>query len=605
MSSASIQPASLVLYKIHPARVASVGDKIEIQLDGGKAKKVRDKDIKLIHPGPLSSLGALQQAPSGNIEEAWELLQGEQTTLRELSELIFGADTPETAWATYQLLDAGVYFDGGINAIRMRTPAQVEKTQAEAAEKAAEAAAWEAFLQRVERAQINDEDRKRLAEVERVALGNAERSPILKQFDVAETPDAAHRFLLRVGYWPKHFNPWPMRSGAQLESVEQAVPNLPEESRLDLTGLEAWAIDDEGNQDPDDAISIDGDYLWVHVADVAALVRPDGHLDQAARERGTNLYLPETVYTMLPAAITTQLGLGLQAQSPAFSIGFRFDGEQFHDIQVAITQVQVQRDSYEAVNARMDQAPFAQMAKITDAFRARRLARNAARLNLPEVSVKVRDEEVSIRPLPKLASRDMVTDAMLMAGEAIALFAEQQGIVIPHAMQPEPEEIRQPSTLSEMFAYRRLFKPSNTVLHPEPHFGLGLERYARATSPLRRYADLLVHQQVRAHVTGKTPQTKEQLAERMAGLDMRSGRIRRAERQSNQHWKLVYLQQHPNWQGEALVAAMEERKAALVIPELGMEIKMRLHDKFALDQPVTLRLRDVDLTTQDAYFSVV
>ena len=187
----------------------------------------------------------------------------------------------------------------------------------------------------------------------------------------------------------------------------------------------------------------------------------------------------------------------------------------------------------------------------------------------------------------------------------VALFAAQNEIAIPHAMQPQPEEIRQPGSLSEMFAYRRLFKPSNTVLHPEPHFGLGLEQYARSTSPLRRYADLLVHQQLRAFVTGREPLSREMMAEHIAGIDMLGGRVRRTERQSNLHWKLVYLSRHPDWEGEAIVAALEERKAVLVIPELAMEVKVRLHESFQLDTAVRLKVREIDLATQDVYFRVL
>jgi len=604
VSDSSIRTGSLVLYKIHPARVQAVAEKIEIALEGGKSKKVRDKDVTLLHPGPLQSLAGLQQAP-GNVEEAWELLQGEQPSLQDLAELVFGEFTPASAWETWKLLEDGLYFSGTPGAIAVRDAQAVEVERAARESKAREAEAWEGFLERVRQAELQPDDRKRLAEVERVALGKAEHSRILGAFDVAETPEAAHKFLLRCGFWPADANPWPRRSGLPLDEVELAVPDLPEEARLDLTALPAWAIDDEGNQDPDDAISLDGDYLWVHVADVAALVRPNGHIDQAARERGSNLYLPEGVHNMLPAQITERLGLGLAEESPALSIGFRFDGNDFHDIRVAITRVRVQRDTYNAVNGRMHEEPFAGIASLTDAYRARRVARYAARLDLPEVSVRLVDGEVRIRPLPKLASRDMVTDAMLMAGEAVALFAAQNEIAIPHAMQPQPEEIRQPGSLSEMFAYRRLFKPSNTVLHPEPHFGLGLEQYARSTSPLRRYADLLVHQQLRAFVTGRERLSREMMAEHIAGIDMLGGRVRRTERQSNLHWKLVYLSRHPDWEGEAIVAALEERKAVLVIPELAMEVKVRLHESFQLDTAVRLKVREIDLATQDVYFRVL
>ena len=602
--SSSLRAGALVLYKSHPALIVSIGEKIDIRAANGKDRKVRPKDVRLLHPGPLQSLGALQP-PAANIEEAWELLQGEQPAFSELAELVFGEFTPAAAWATWELLQDGLYFAGDLSTIEVRTPDELAALREQRDSKAREARAWEDFLARVERGELLDEDRKRLAEVERVALGRAEHSRILAAFKVDADPVAAHRFLIRCGYWPPEENPWPRRAGVAMGSLDIGVPALAEEPRLDLTGLEAWAIDDVGNQDPDDAISLDGDYLWVHVADVSAPVRPDGHLDQAARERAANLYLPEGIHPMLPDAVTEQLGLGLAQESPALSIGMRLVDGELRDIRVERTRVRVSRTTYDEVNGRMQAVPFVAIAAVTDAYRARRLARNAARLDLPEASVRVVDGEVVIRPLPKTASRDMVTDAMLMAGEAVALFAESNGIAIPYAMQPEPEEIRHPQTLSEMYAYRRLFKPSNTVLHPEPHFGLGLARYARATSPLRRYADLLVHQQLHAFVSGAAPMSREVMAERIAGIDANSGRIRRAERQSNLHWKLVHLQRNPEWQGEAVVAALEERKAVLVIPELAMEVKVRLHDRFALDEPVMLKVREVDLATQDAWFRVL
>ena len=600
----SLRAGALVLYKSQPALVASVGDKIDIRLPSGKDRRVRPKDVRLLHPGPLQSLAGLEP-PQAALEEAWELLQGEQPDLAELAGLVYGDFTPASAWAAWQLLQDGLYFSGEPEAIRVHGADEVQALRAEREAREQEARAWEDFLARVGAGELQEADRKRLAEVERVALGASEHSRILAAFKVEASPEAAHRFLVRCGYWPPEFNPWPRRAGVALEPLEIGVPGLPEEERLDLTGLEAWAIDDVGNQDPDDAISLDGDYLWVHVADVAALVRPDGHIDQAARERVANLYLPERIHTMLPQGVTERLGLGLDEVSPALSIGMRLGEDGPCDIRIERTRVRVTRTTYDAVNARMQEAPFAAIARITDAFRARRLARHAARLDLPEASVRVVDGEIRIRPLPKTASRDMVTDAMLMAGEAVAIFAQAQDLAIPYAMQPEPEEIREPKTLSEMYAYRRLFKPSNTVLHPEPHFGLGLERYARSTSPLRRYADLLVHQQLRAFISGGRPLSREQMAERIAGIDANGARIRRAERQSNLHWKLVWLQRHPDWEGEALVAALEERKAVLVIPELAMEVKVRLHDRFALDAPVRLKLREVDLTTQDAWFRVL
>ena len=257
------------------------------------------------------------------------------------------------------------------------------------------------------------------------------------------------------------------------------------------------------------------------------------------------------------------------------SFGFRFDGDAVTDIEVAPSWVRVRRASYDEIDSRMHDAPFAQIRHITDRYRARRLARDAARIDLPEVSVRVVDGEVVIRPLPKLDSRDMVTDAMLMAGEAAARFAQANDIPIPYVMQPRPDEVRQPQGMADMYAYRRLFKPSRAGLEPDPHFGLGLEIYARATSPLRRYSDLLLHQQLRAHVLGRPVLPADRLLEHMASLDASAALVRRAERLSNLHWKLVHLQRHPHWSGDAVVVALEERKSVVIVPELALETRIR------------------------------
>lgn len=596
-----MRPGSLVLYKVHPAIVSSVGEKIEIQLAGGKSKRVRDKDVVLLHPGPLSSLGALQ-AGEPAIDEAWELLEGEQVELSELAEFLYGEFAPATAWGAWQILQDGVYFEGDPAQIRRRSEQEVRAEKAAREDKQRAERDWESFLARVDAAQLEDEDRKRLADVERVALGAAARSRILASLDVPETPEAAHRFLVRCGYWTAEHNPWPARAGARLGTIEIGVPELPDEPRRDLTHLEAWAIDDAGNQDPDDAISVDGDRLWVHVADVAALVRPGAHMDLAARERSANLYLPERIHPMLPDAVTHRLGLGLAERSPALSIGFAFDGDAVTDIEVVPSWIAASRATYDEIDARMHVTPFAEIRRITDAYRQRRLARGAARIDLPEVSVRVVEGEVSIRPLPKLASRDMVTDAMLMAGEAAARFAEANAIPIPYVMQPTPDEVRQPSGMAEMYAYRRLFKPSRVTLEPEPHFGLGLDIYARATSPLRRYSDLVVHQQLRAHVLGRDKLVADELLERTAALDAAGATVRRAERLSNLHWKLVHLGRQADWQGEAVVVALEERKTVVILPELALETRIRRSPDHQLGQTIQLRVREVDVPAQNVYF---
>ena len=79
--------------------MVGVTDKIDIDLGEGKAKRVRDKDVVPLHPGPVNSLGELVPC-LGDIREAWELAAGERLSLEELAGLAYGDYTPATAWAT-------------------------------------------------------------------------------------------------------------------------------------------------------------------------------------------------------------------------------------------------------------------------------------------------------------------------------------------------------------------------------------------------------------------------------------------------------------------------------------------------------------------------
>ena len=132
---------SLVLYKTRPARVLSTSDKIEIQLHADSIKRVRSKDVLLLHPGPLHSLSELTPR-AGDVLEAWELLADGSTDIGELSELIFDAYTPASAWATWELVRDGLYFSGTPDAIRARSAGQVEAEHREREAKAAAEQAW-------------------------------------------------------------------------------------------------------------------------------------------------------------------------------------------------------------------------------------------------------------------------------------------------------------------------------------------------------------------------------------------------------------------------------------------------------------------------------
>jgi len=600
----TLRSDSLVLYKVRPARVLALGDKIDIELEGGQIKRVRPKDIRLLHPGPLHSLTDLGPQ-EGELTETRELLEGGETNLGELAELMFGEFSPATAWAAWRLVAEGLYFEGTPEAVRVRTHQEVAHDQAEREAKAAAERSWNEFLERLQQARPTPQDAERLQEVVRLALGETTGSRILQALGYQETAQNAHRALIQVGYWSQDYNPYPERNRLPVADPGLPVPDRSHEERLDLTHLLAYAIDDVGNQDPDDALSLDGDRIWVHVADVAALVAPDSDLEREARARGANQYLPERTVNMLPQTVTERLGLGLQPISPALSFGFRC-GEtgELTDIEIRATWVRVERLTYETVEQRLTERPFVQLNVLAERFRARRTAQNAAAIELPEVDVRVRDGEVSIRPLPRLLSRLLVMDAMLMAGEATAGFCLEREIPIPYATQAAPDKIEQPTDLAAMYAYRRRFKPTRLTSDPEPHFGLGLTRYTRVTSPLRRYSDLLVHQQIRAWLAGNQPLDTRQITKRIAEAETAAATVWRAERLSNQHWKLVYLRANSQWRGEGVLVDKGEHKAVVLIPELAMEARVRLRGAPDLNSRVRLTLQEVDLPEQTCHFRI-
>ncbi len=603
----NIKSGALVYYKSKAAIVTAVSDKIDI-LFFKTTKRVRDKDIKLLHPGPCKDVDSLDLSPPNEVEsldEILELLEEETVTLEELAEYLYDDYTPQTAWSSWMLVVDGLYFEGDIDAINTRPLEVIKADKAEREAKKAQKEAWNSLLARIKSGKIIDEDRSHLVEVEQLACGERENSRILKTIGIRETKEDAHKLLLKLGYWQEEYNPWPRRMGVDMSNPELDIPDAVECERRDFQHMQAWAIDDVGNQDPDDAISLDGNRLWVHIADASSIISPDSELDIEARSRGTNLYLPDQVIHMLPAGITERLGLGLQEQSPALSIGFEVsETGELENIEVCFSLLKVTRITYDDADAELD-TTFADIKAVTERYHQRRMDNNAAMLDLPEVNITVKEGKIEVTPYSTTGSRLLVMECMLAAGEAVARFAEDNNIPIPYASQPEPEEIQHPEKPSEHYAYRRHFKSSRHATAPEPHFGLGLPYYTRVTSPLRRYLDLVVHQQLRAFLTGQALLDQDALIERIGLADEASFASRKTERFSNQHWKMLYLKANKDWQGEAIVVFQTDRNVTVIMPTLALEPKIRPKEKVELDQSLTVQVSSVDIADLQANFRVI
>ena len=315
---------------------------------------------------------------------------------------------------------------------------------------------------------------------------------------------------------------------------------------------------------------------------------------------------------MLPDELTDKLALGLQPLSPAlsFALAPHADGD-FTLLEIVPSWVRVERTTYEAVETQLQTSPYRELLAIADSRRARRLAGGAVEIELPEVKIKAAvDGTVSIKSLPPLRSRTLVREAMLVVGEATGRLAQAHDIPMAYTAQDAPFDSNSPADLtnaspSVMWAKRRQMQRSRPTTTPGRHTGLGLDIYVQVTSPLRRYLDLLAHQQLRAYLRGEPPLDKAAVTLRIGLTDAVAGAVRATERLSNQHWTLAYLMQHSDWQGEGVVVENKPGRDIVLIPDLAWETEIYHRPARPLDSTITLAVESIDLAHRTARFKVL
>jgi exoribonuclease-2 len=651
-----IREKSLVVYKNYPALVTGVGDKIDILIlgDAGSEQRklrVREKDIEPLHPGPVTD-SALSEPADADVRGAWELLEGSSVPLRELAELLYGAFSPSGAWSAYRLLRDGLYFTGTPAAIRPREAAEVAAEERKRAEKEREGREREVFLELLRKGSpgvrggtgpepsgagaeggepgvLDPRFSRFFQDVEALAGGRTDKSRTLKDLGRQETPQEAHRLLLSTRFWTPRVNPYPARFGIVPGSAKVPLEAPPAgEERLDLSRLEAFAIDNPWSLDPDDAVSLEGDCLWVHVADPAASILPDSPADEEARARGATLYLPEGSLLMLAEEALPLYALGLQDISPALSFRMRLreDGS-IAETGIFPSLVRVTRLSYPEADAILDSAGIdsagaggAYAPALTALFAlaqrnaARRDAAGAVSIELPETHIDVRGEGITISPIDNYRSAGMIRECMLLAGEGAAQWADNQGLEgrfpFPYISQEVGDLPNKPlSGMAGSYQLRRCMRPRTLSVKPGRHWGLGLDAYTQVTSPLRRYTDLLAHQQIRARLRAgayreRLPLEEDEVLLRLATADAAAQAAVHAERASRAHWTAVYLadKQGSPWDG----VVMEKRgpRTVVMIPALGMETQAALKGEPEPNDPVKLILASVKIPEAEAAFVV-
>lgn len=624
-----------VLYKKNCAVIQEFdGDKIVVKFQvspatptGKKAQyatqKVREKDIIALSEKPCTSLEKLLDFSdakiSEQIKEAHELLLSDEATaaaeitFSELTEILRGTCSPDESWFLFNALTDSVEFELSEDALKSgkiifipRNQEQINAINKKKYEKEHEQEIHDAFIERLKQRKLNlPEDAKFMAEVENVALCKTEKSKIMVEAGVTQSPEKAHKLLIDTGIWDITKNPYPTRNGLSMVSAKEGLGTPPQEERLELEQV-AYAIDNAWSADPDDAVAWDGKYLWVHIADPACFVLPDSSIDKVARNKGTTLYLPECAVRMLAEESLADYALGLQEKSNALSFRILLnDDNSINECQIFKTKVNVKRLTYEQATEQKNSPELKPLFDIAEKNIARRKKSGATNIDLPEVHMSVDPEtkKVSISPLVRYEADSMVCEMMLLAGEGAANFAFKNKIPFPYVSQEAPTfpEKLLPG-LAGQFQLLRCMHKRSVGITPAMHSGLGIAIYSQVTSPLRRYSDLVAHQQLRAFLNGQKLIDKDSMLERISQGDAASVAARKASRLSETHWKLIYLIQNPEWQGEAICVDKKFDDPLFMIPSLAMQATIKGVQNTELNEKITVKVNSLDITTQAVEF---
>ncbi|MBP3772884.1 MAG: RNB domain-containing ribonuclease [Treponema sp.] len=632
--------SSVVIYKNLPALVGERdGDKFLVNwcvsratATGKKAvyasQKVREKDVVLLCEAAASSIDALldfaESSASENsqlktqIYEIHELLLSDDDTasaeqsFSDMAELLRGELKADESWGIYSSLKASFEFEEILRDGRIfflpRSPERITELKNKAYEKEHADELRAAFIERLKTKNLLPEDSKFMGDVEALALGTTDKSRTMKEAGFKETPEKAHKLLLDTKLWDITRNPYPVRWGLSAKSASVSLGTPPEEERVRVPGV-SYAIDSQWSTDPDDAIAFDGEYLWVHIADPASFVTPDSEIDKVARGRGATLYLPEGAARMLSEDCLEDYALGLREESRALSFKIKLgENGELEDCEVLRTLVDVKRLSYEKADELKDSPELKPLFEIARKNAERRVKAGAVNISIPEVHISVNPEtkEVVFEPVSHCESGEVVREAMVLAGEGAAKFAFKNNLPFPFISQDAPEIPKDiPDGLAGQFRLRKCMRKRNVNVTPASHAGLGVGMYSQVTSPLRRYGDLLGHEQLRAFLKGEKLIDKDTMLMRMSEGDAAMQASKKAERNSRQHWTLVYLLQHQDWTGEAICVDKQPGRALYFIPQLGLETVIGGEAPVDLNGKVTLKAGKIDLPNLELVFSFV
>ncbi len=589
-----------------------------------------------------------------SLEVAWELLveDGESASPAEMALLLFSDTSAALCYAAYVLLsDDKLYFKLKGDRYEPRSRNQVEELKHQLEVAAQRQQELEGFWARLEQAlaqasvEWQSSDRPRLEALERFATLGEEAThrslalETLVHLKRSETPQAAFQLLVDLGLWSPHENLFLRRSQIPVQfpnkvlevahhRIESPPPDL-DTDRVDLTHLKVYTIDDESTREIDDGLSLeylpDGqERIWIHIADPTRWVIPGDELDLEARRRSTTIYLPTGMIPMFPSELATgPMSLVQGKICCALSFGVILDATgEVQDFQICASSIKTTyRLTYEDVDEMLElggvqeESELEAIALWAKRRKDWRQTQGAISIHMPESSIKVQDDEITIEVLNDSIARQLVAEMMILAGEVAARYGQTHNIPIPFRNQPQPELppeeelILLPAGPVRFCAIRRCMPRSELSITPAGHASLGLGTYTQVTSPIRRYTDLLTHFQLKAHLRGTAPPFS---AQEVQDLTMSiSSTVQEAvlvERQTNRYWGLEYLRRLPNEVWEALMLRWlreHENLGLVLLEDLGLELAMRFNRDVTPGDRLNLRVSHADPRQDIIHFEEV
>ena len=420
---------------------------------------------------------------------------------------------------------------------------------------------------------------------------------------------------------------------ALAEASRIALERLLEEpDRRDLTALDAITIDDEDTQDRDDALSLEASddaeetyRVGIHIADAGALVPAGGALDQEADRRMATLYTPDRKVHMLPSELSSRAGSlapGERRAALSLLVTITSAGEVLHwEVVPSVVQSRAALAYGEADRMLEDATSpwhrvLAPLETIAHALRARRAKAGATDFEQPEMVIKIDDaRRVSVTVGSRSApARSMVAELMILCNSILGEYCRNNELPAAYRSQPAPDLSELPLTVPQGPASRylvmRRLQPATVGTIPGAHAGLGVPVYIQATSPLRRYPDLVLQRQIGHFLNAGQPlYSTDAIASVAQRADVQLRELSRVEEDRRRYWFLKYLKQGLETTRDAgdrfsgvVLDNPPRRPALLELADYPFRFRSELPEARVQGETVTLQLHGVDLWRRTGQF---